>query len=106
MNLDHGLSGSGGIVMHAGIQVSEAASPEAHHLAGIELISHADFERARKDGDVLPVRMGMRSDPVTVRHFQANGEVARGSHGVAFENGQLHPAREKAEQARISPGRA
>jgi len=95
VDLDHGLSGSGGIVMHGGVEVGETARPEGHHLAGVELISHAYFEGARKDGDVLPVRMGMRSDLVTVWHFQANSKVTRGSHGVAFENGQLRARRKK-----------
>ena len=82
-------------MMHAGVEVSEAPSPEAGHFRDVELISHTYFQGAGKDGYVLPVGMSMRGDPVTVRHLEANREVAGRGHWVAFENGDLRTRRQK-----------
>src|ERR1700683_4127518 len=60
VDLDHSLSGRRGVVVHAGIEVGEAAGAEAHHLSGIEAVAHSNFQGPREHGDVLPVGMGMR----------------------------------------------
>jgi hypothetical protein len=38
--------------------------------------------------------MGVGRDPVAIRHFEADGEIAGGSHGVAFQNGELRSGRQ------------
>src|SRR5580698_11055585 len=39
--------------------------------------------------------MGVRGDLVTIRHFQADGEIAGRGHGIAFENGELRSRRQE-----------
>ena len=89
VDLDDSRSGSGGVVVHGGIEVREASRRETRHLAGVELITHADFERARQHGHVLAVGVSVRCDLVTVRHFEADSEIAGRSHGIAFKNSEF-----------------
>src|SRR5260370_34783899 len=95
VDLDDSLSGSCGVVVHAWFQVGEAACPEAHHLACIELIAHTDLESTRQHRNVLPIGMSVRCDFVAIRHFEANGEIAGCGHGVTFQHSQLAPSRQK-----------
>src|SRR5580765_3653939 len=89
VDLYDGLSASHGEVVHVGVEKRKAPSDERGHLVGFEFIAHANFERARNDGDVFSVRVPMGRDAEPIRHLQANREVARGGGWVAFQDGEL-----------------
>jgi len=44
VDLDYRPPGRCGVVVHAGVEVGEAGSAEAHQVAGVEFIFHAYFE--------------------------------------------------------------
>jgi hypothetical protein len=89
VDLDNGFSASHGVVVHVGIEKSKATGRERGHFVDFEFITHANLERTGNDRDVFALRVKMRRDAETVRHLQANREVAGGGGWVAFEYGEL-----------------
>lgn len=84
MNLNDGFARRRRVVVHTGVEVSETAGRETHHLAGIELIAHPHFQGAGENRHIFAMRMGVRRNPVTVRHLESNREVAGGGHGITL----------------------
>ena len=95
VNLNHRLSRSRSIMVHARIKIRETPSRKAHHLTGIERVPHPYFQRARQHCDVLPVRMRMRSNLVPIRHGKANREIAGRRRRISLEHRDLRPRRYK-----------
>ncbi len=89
MDLHDSLTASHGVVVHVGVEKGKAPRNKRFHLAGVKLITHADFERSGNDSDVFPAGVEVRINAETIGHLQTNGEVAGGSGGVAFEHREL-----------------
>src|SRR5882762_9503847 len=85
---DH-LAAGHGVVVHVGIEEREAALGKGGHLLRLKVVSHTQFERSLKDGDVLAIRMEVGGDAESVGHFDADGEVTTRGPRVAFEHGEL-----------------
>jgi hypothetical protein len=65
-----------GEMVHLRRCVGEAAGRERGALGLIELVSHAQRQFARDDGDIFIRGMAVRGDLVASRHAQADGEKA------------------------------
>ena len=101
MNLHHDLSLDHCVVVHVGVEISEAAGREGSHLCRVKVVAHSDFECSGQDGDVLTMRMPVESNAVAAGHLQTDRKVAGGRCGVAPENGELRTRRQ--EGRRFTP---
>src|SRR5438093_10321508 len=95
MDLNDGLARSSSVVMHAGVEIGEAAGTETHHLAGVELVAHSNFESSRDHCYIFPKRMSMGCNLVPIGHLETNSVVTGGSHGIALQHRQLRSGRDK-----------
>src|SRR5215831_6466847 len=74
VDLDYGRGFRHRIVVHLRGQKGIAARGQLLHRALVELVPHADGERARENRDVLIGRVPVRIDPVTGRHLEPDDE--------------------------------
>src|SRR5208337_3335978 len=84
VDLDHSVSAGHGVMVHAGIEIGEGTLREAHHLAHVEGVSHADLQSPRDYSDVFALGMPMRRNAIAIRHLQPNRVISARGHGVAF----------------------
>src|SRR5262249_31523836 len=70
VDLNNRLARSPGIVVHLGCRLGNPAGPQRYAFLGVELVSHADVERARNHRDVFRRRMIVRRDLVACGHLQ------------------------------------
>src|ERR1019366_4776097 len=75
VDLNYSIADAHRIMVHVGVEISEAARWEGHHLALIELITHSHFEGTRNHGNVLVLRVPMGSDFVAIGHLDADCEI-------------------------------
>src|SRR5262249_6998116 len=95
MNLHYDLSLDHCVVVHVGVEISEAAGREGSHLCCVKVVAYSDFECSGQDGDVLMMRMPVESNAVAAGHLQTDRKVAGGRCGVVFENGELRIRRQE-----------
>src|SRR5512133_3294971 len=93
VDLDHGFTLGLHVMMHRRIHVSEAAGGKGLQAGFVELVAHADLQRAGDDRHILALGMEMRRDHVPVGSLHADGVVTGRAGWIAFDDGHLRARR-------------
>jgi hypothetical protein len=75
MHLNNDFATCHYIVVHARVQVSEAAGTKSGHFAFVESVTHTHFEITGDHRRIFAVGVPMRRNPVTVWQLQPDGEI-------------------------------